>query len=341
MHLVTGGSGFIGSVIAKRLLARGEAVRVFDLWKPEDMPVEIEFVKGDINDVDAVEAAMKGVEHVHHNVALVPLSKAGDMFHKVNVDGTKVALRAAKRANVKMFSHMSSSAVYGRPALLPISPETSRTPIEAYGRAKKEGEDLALVAAKEGLPVSIIRPRTVIGNGRLGIFQILFDWIRDGANIFVIGDGSNLFQFVHVDDLADVSILACLEEKPGQYNAGTDKFGTLRQALENLCAHATTGTKVKSLPVGPTVFCLRLLDKLALSPLGPWHYLTYHTPFYFDISEAQAKLNWKPKYSNNEMLTNAYDWFVSSYDPNDVSADASSHRRPVRQKILKLVKRVA
>src|SRR5262249_51534764 len=155
-----GGSGFVGANIARLLRLRGEEVRVLDIWRDEAMPADIEYVEADINDAEKVAHAMRGVDYVHHNVALVPLAKAGQRFWTVNVEGTRTALRAAKDANVKMFAHMSSSAVFGSPNKMPITNDTPLEPIEIYGRAKLAGEELARKAGEEGLPVSIIRPRT-------------------------------------------------------------------------------------------------------------------------------------------------------------------------------------
>jgi len=339
LHLVTGGSGFVGSNIARLLAARGEQVRVLDLWRADDLPDSVDFVCADINDAPAVERAMRGVQYVHHNVALVPLAKAGDRYWTVNVEGTRVALEAARKTQVRMFCHMSSSAVFGSPDVMPITNDTPRRPVEIYGRAKLAGEELVMRAGAEGgLPVSIVRPRTIIGTGRLGIFQILFDWIRDRANIYIIGDGRHLFQFVHVDDLSEASIRSCVQETCGVFNVGTDRFGTLRADLEFLCKHANTGSRVKSLPVWLAINALRVLDHAGLSPLSPWHYLTYHKPFFFNSEPAFAALGYRPKYSNREMLTSSYDWFVNNYDQLRVSAQASSHKRPVRQGILRILK---
>ncbi len=322
-------------------MERGEQVRVLDIWRSPDLLPAMEFVHADINDSHAVARAMQGVEFVHHNVALVPLHKAADRYWTVNVEGTEIALAAARAAGVKMFSHMSSSAVFGLPTIMPITNDTPRLPIEIYGRAKKAGEELVMQAQADGFPTCIIRPRTVIGTGRLGIFQILFEWIKDGANIYTIGKGDGLFQFVHCDDLADTSILACLKNRPGVYNVGTDRFGTLKDDLEFLCAHASTGSRVKSLPVGLTINTLRTLDVLGLSPLGPWHYLTYHKPFYFDSEPVYQALEWRPRYSNREMMCSSYDWFVANQAKLANSSDASAHKSPVKQGVLRFLKAIS
>lgn len=338
MHLVTGGSGFVGSNIARRLINMGEKVRVLDVWKADDLPSEVEFIEADINDRVAVAAAMEGVDFVHHNVALVPLAKAGGDYWKVNVEGTRLALEEAKKANVKMFCHMSSSAIFGCPDIMPITNDTAREPIEIYGRAKKAGEDLVFEAIKGGMNASIVRPRTIIGTGRLGIFEILFDWIRDGANIYIIGKGKHPFQFAHVNDISDASIYSCLRMKTGAFNIGALDYGNLYDDLQFLCDYAGTGSRVKSLPVGLAINSLSLLDKLGLSPLSPWHYLTYHKPFYFDSKSSFDQLGFQPSYSNRKMMTESYDWFIKYYDASKVKEGSSSHKKPVKQGILKILK---
>lgn len=338
LHLVTGGSGFVGSNIARLLRDRKQSVRVFDIWKDDAQPADIEYVRGDINDRDALEKGMRGVEYVHHNVALVPLAKAGKRYWTVNVEGTRLALDIARAAGVKMFCHMSSSAIFGSPNKMPITNDTPLQPIEVYGRAKLAAEELVMRAGREGMRVSTIRPRTIVGIGRLGIFEILFDWIRDGANIYIIGPGTYPFQFVHVDDIAEVSIQSALQEKPGMYNVGTNRFGTLHHDLGALIAHAGTKSRIKSLPIPLAIGALSILDKLHLSPLGPWHYLTYHKPFYFDIKPTIETLGWAPKFDNVSILAGAYDWFVSAPRAMEASGGMSFHKQSVKQGILRILK---
>ncbi len=160
-------------------------------------------------------------------------------------------LKSALAGGVRKVIYISSSAVFGAPKTNPVTELTPPAPAEAYGRAKLAGENLCAQFAKQGLDISVIRPRTIMGGtARLGIFQILFEWIRTGYNVPVLGGGDNLYQFVHADDLADACILAVDTVRAAIYNCGTDNFGTMRETLDHLCAHAGTGSEVRSVPMG-------------------------------------------------------------------------------------------
>lgn len=334
-HLVTGGSGFLGNLIARRLAARGEEVAVFDLWQDTTQPRIIRFIQGNVCVRENLAAAMRGIDIVHHNAALVPLSKAGRRFWEVNVNGSRITAEEAAKAGVKGFIHMSSSAIFGYPTKLPITEQTPAKPVEIYGRAKWAGEcAVREIAQKAGMPLIVIRPRTILGEGRLGIFQILFERIRQGRNVYVMGDGHNQFQFVHALDLIDAYLLALDSGKPGIYNAGTDRFGTLRECLENLIRFAGTKSRVKTLPVGLTIGALTVFDWLGVNPLSGWHYLTYHKNYYFDVSRLLT-LGWKPEYSNDEMLRESYAWYLKNRT-NPSHRFRAPHRSMVREKILSL-----
>ncbi len=340
-HLVTGGSGFLGHLIARRLLERGEEVRVLDVWRDPEMSSEIEFVECDIRSRDGVARAMSGIDIVHHNVALVPLTKSGAGFWAVNVDGSRIAAECAVEAGVDAFIHMSSSALYGVPEQIPITEQTPTLPCEIYGRAKLAGEnEVRRICDAAGATLVSIRPRTILGEGRLGIFQILFEWIQANRNVYVIGSGDVDFQFLHAHDLMDFYLLALDAEKPGIYNVGTNRYGTLRGALEELIEYAATTSLVKSLPERSTILALRVLDALRLSPLAPWHYLTYHKAFAFDV-EPLLEMGWQPRYSNAEMLRESYDWY-RAHSNDGASGDGSSpHRKAVPQRLLGLLKRLS
>src|SRR6266576_1793783 len=271
--LITGGSGYFGSLLRDRLRERGQAVRVFDLADADDRTTDVGFIQGDIRDAARAAEAVANCDTIDHCVEQVPLAKDKELFHSVNVHGTENLLRAALEAKVRKVINVSSSAVFGAPKSNPVTEETPPTPGEAYGRAKLEGETLCRGYAQRGLDVTIIRPRTIMGHGRLGIFQILFEWIREGYNVPVLGRGDNVCQFVHADDLAEACILAAARSGPTTYNCGAAKFGTMREALEHLCLHARTGSRVTSLPMAPAVGVMQLTSALGLSPLGAYHAL--------------------------------------------------------------------
>ncbi len=335
--LVTGGSGYLGETVVRKLLARGDEVRVFDLVDNEDRPAEVEFVRGDIRDRDAVRRAVQGVQVVHHNVAQVPLAKDREKFWSVNVEGTEILLEATLSEKVEKVVLVSSSAIYGVPPRNPVDESVPPHPQEAYGKAKLEGERVARKYVDRGLDVSIVRPRTVLGHGRLGIFQILFEWVRRGRPVYTLGDGTNRYQFVHADDLTEVCLRA--DRLPGShvFLAGTDRFGTMGELLSGLIAHAGTSSRVRALPFRSTQLAMGVTSKLGLSPLGDYHTLMYGREMFFDVSETKRRLGWTPRYSNAEMIAESYDWYVNNRELVLSRRGASHHRSPVKLGVLKLL----
>jgi len=268
LALITGGSGYFGSLLRDRLRHRGQAVRIFDLVDANDRPRDVDFIQGDIRDPGSVGAAVKDCDLIFHCVAQVPLAKDKKLFESVNIDGTRNLLDAATTNRSRKVIYVSSSAVFGAPKSNPVTEQTPPSPGEAYGRAKWKGETLCGEFVQRGLDVTIIRPRTIMGHGRLGIFQILFEWIREGYNVPVLGRGDNVYQFVHADDLADACILAAEKKGATVYNCGAAKFNTMREVLDSLCAHAKTGSRVRSVPMAPAVLFMKLTSLSGLSPLG-------------------------------------------------------------------------
>jgi nucleoside-diphosphate-sugar epimerase len=337
LSLITGGSGYFGSLLIEKLRSR-YGCRSFDLVEDPDRPSDVEFVQGDIRDYNAILRACQGVAVVHHNVAQQPLAKDRRLFQSVNIQGTENLLRASREAGVAKVIFTSSTSVYGIPRSNPVSEETPLTPAEPYGRTKTEAERVCRSYADKGVDVTIIRPRTILGHGRLGIFQILFEWVRTGYNIPVLGRGDNLYQFIHADDLAEACIRA--GERPGatSYNIGTDRFGTMREALEALCRHAATGSRVVSLPMYPAELGMRITSSLGLSPLGAYHALAYGKPLYFEVAKAKRELEWQPLFSNEEMMVQSYNWYLTHREKVLASGGPSRHRSSVKQGVLSLVK---
>ncbi len=333
--LVTGGSGYFGSLLLRLLRERDIRTEVLDISDAGDRPADVVFHQADIRDRQAVRDSIRGSDVVFHNVAQVPLAKDRRLFWSVNVEGTLNLCDAALSAGCSKLVYTSSSAVFGIPHANPVSEQTPPEPREAYGRAKLEGERICREFAEKGLDVTIIRPRTILGHGRLGIFQILFEWVRKGIKIPVLSGGHNTYQFVHAYDLAEACILAA--ENPGSnlYNIGAARYGTMREGLETLCSHAKTGSKVFSLPMRPVELAMQVSSLLGLSPLGTYHSLMYGRSLYFDISKAQCELGYSPRYSNTEMLIESYEWYLKNHElMNGARVPASHHRSGVKEGLL-------
>ena len=338
MYLVTGGSGFCGFEIVKFLLSKGERVRVLDIEPMPENIAGVEFVNADIRDGQNVSDACRGIDRVIHTVAKVPISKAGREFHEVNAGGTRHILEAALSHKIKKVVHLSSSAVQ-MSEHNPVPEEAPYNPVGLYARTKMEAEIICKEYIARGLSVDMIRPRTVIGSGRLGIFDILFDWIADGKNIYVIGSGRNKIQFLHSKDLAECCYLASQKAEAGVYNVGSKNFSTLREDLGALINFAGTGSKIVSLPVAPSILLLQILDVVRLSPLASWHYLTYHKDFYFNNEAAFKGLGWAPKYGNRDILMESYKSYRDKKEA--VAHFGTSHRKALKQGLLKILKRVS
>jgi nucleoside-diphosphate-sugar epimerase len=337
--LVTGGSGYFGTVLAARSAAVGDTVRIFDLNPPDDAAGHFEYVAGDVRDRDAIRAACAGIDVVLHNVAQVPLAQDRVLFEAVNVLGTANLLVAARAAGVQKVVHTSSSAIFGIPDHNPVTEATPGRPLEAYGRAKLEAEVLCHEAAASGLDVTIVRPRTILGHGRLGLMAVLFEIVAAGGAVFVLGGGKNRYQFVHANDLADATLRAANREGPTTYNIGALEFGTMRETLQALVDHAGTGSKVRSLPVAPARFAMRTLARAGLAPFAPYHWLLYGESLWFDVNKARTELGWEPMHSNASALIESYKWFVDHRAELD-QVGRSQHQSPVKLGLLNVLKRM-
>jgi nucleoside-diphosphate-sugar epimerase len=338
--IVTGGSGFVGNGLVRRLLAAGHPVTIFDLVEPADSELEgeVEFVGGDVRDQGALCRAARGAQLFFHIAAMVPLTRAGAGFREVNVGGVENAVEAALRGGAEHFVHLSSSAIYGIPRLFPIREDTPPTPLGTYGHAKLEGERVAQHARERGLRVAVIRPRTVIGPGRLGIFDLLFDWIQHGSPIFTLGRLDKPFQLLSNRDMAEVTYLASRARADGEYNVGAERYGTLREDLNALAERAGSPSRVVGIPAWFARPILQALDWFRLSPLVDWHYKTIDKEFWYDNERPKRELGWQPRDSNIEMLWEAYRWYVENAAASG-RATRSPHRSPLARGLLRLLAR--
>jgi nucleoside-diphosphate-sugar epimerase len=310
IHLVTGGAGYFGATLVQSLVCSRKRVRVLDLHAA-GVPEGVETIRGDVRDTMLVERALEGVEVVYNAVGVFPAAGARKPLLEIHQGGTRNVLDAARRAGVRKVVHISSSAVFGVPEINPVDDFTPLRPCDNYGRAKLAAERVCLDHANSGLDISIIRPRTLMGNGRLRIMQLLFEWVREGRNIPVLGQGDNRYQFLHVDDLTSACLLAGQCPEPAIFNLGAERFGTMRETLDALCAHANSGSRVVSVPSSAAAAFMRLVSRLGVVPLSRYHALMYGRSMYFDLARPKRVLRWTSRYSNEEMFIQSYDWHVA------------------------------
>ena len=337
---ITGGAGFLGLHLARRLLADGHEVRTLDAAPLDDAELErgVEELRGDVRDLSAVAGLVRGADVLVHAAAALPIQASRESIRSVNVGGTGAAFAAAADAGVRRAILISSTAVYGVPKHHPIAEDAPLVGVGHYGTSKIDAEEVARDAGRRGLEVVIVRPKTFIGPERLGVFEILFDWIREGRGIPILGNGSNRYQLLAVEDLVDATVAAAERDVAGEtFNVGATEFGTVRSDLEGLIAHAGSRSRLRPLPARPAELALRALELARLSPLAEWHYRTAHRDSYVDVSKAQRLLGFAPRLSNEQALVETYDWYLAHRDT--ISAAGVTHRVPWDQRALGVVKR--
>ena len=190
---ISGGAGFLGLHLARRLLTAGHEVRTLDLAPLDDPQLEreVDELRGDVRDPVAAARLVEGADVLVHAAAALPIQASRRAIRSANVDGAAVTLSAALEAGVGRTILVSSTAVYGIPKHHPLREDAPLVGVGHYGASKIEAERVARRAGRRGLEVVILRPKTFIGPERLGVFEILFDWIREGRRIPILGDGSN------------------------------------------------------------------------------------------------------------------------------------------------------
>jgi len=341
MHfLVAGGSGFFGGVLKRRLLADGHFVTSFDLEPDPDKHERLTSVRGDIRDyadLDALFAQQKFEAVFHCAAMLAHVVRRKAQLWQTNVDGTRYLAEAARTHGVRPFVFISSNCVYARSYDKPVKETEPPTPAEVYGRSKLEAEQL-LREYEDDLNVVTLRPPTIIDEGRLGLLTILFDFIREGRKVWVVGDGSNRYQFIYAQDLADACVRAATHPRSDLFHVGSRNVKSLASVYQAVIHEAGTTARVASLPKTITLWGMRAAYRLGLSPLGPYQNRMITSSFVFDTRKIEAALGWKPTLTNDEMLLRAYRYYDAHFDEIHARQNASAHRQAAKMGVIRVLK---
>jgi UDP-glucose-4-epimerase GalE len=328
--LVTGGAGYIGSVIAARLLAAGHAVTVYDdlsRGHRAAVPDGATLVEADIRDADRLAAALRsgGCGAIVHMAALAEVAESvafPERYHDVNTGGTRAVLEAALATGVSRIVFSSTAAVYGAPERVPIDEDSPLVPANPYGDSKLAAERLlSEAAAASGGRLATVALRYFNAAGADGprgedhapeshLVPLALAAARDGTAPKVFGDdyptpdGTCVRDYVHVSDLAaaHVAALERLPQAAGAYNLGTGSGSSVLEVLRAVAVATAREPAVEHAPRRPG-------DPPVLVASN---------------DRARRVLDWRPQRRLDDIVADAWAWMCDhprGYDDRSVARD--------------------
>ncbi len=304
-YLITGGAGFIGSNIAKKLVEEGESVRVIDNFstgKKENISGisgKIDILDGDIRDGDTVSKAVRDMDFIIHQAALpsVPRSVKDPLSSNgVNITGTLNLLNAAKGAKIKRFVYASSSSVYGDTPVLPKREDMTPNPQSPYAVTKLTGEYYCSVFYKVyGLPTVSLRYFNVFGPNQdpqsqyAAVIPRFITAILNQSSPVVYGDGEQSRDFTFIENVVEANLLSCRNDNASGkiFNIACGDRYTINTLLKEL--YSLSGKKVEPVYSQPRSGDIK------------------HS--HADISRARDIIGYKPGVDFREGLRGTVEWF--------------------------------
>jgi UDP-glucose 4-epimerase len=314
--LVTGGAGYIGSVLTSYLLDKDYQVVVLDdlsVGKLSAVDKRATFVNGSILDRSTLDKALTGINLVIHCAAKSLVGESvekPELYKQVNIEGTKQLLIAMSEHKITSIIFSSSCAVYGQPEQLPITEQAVCSPVSPYGQTKLACDELLKDAAKVGMAAISFRFFNVGGSYK----TTLGNWINEEREVethlipkllkqlsvkdslveiavfgdkWATADGSCIRDYLHVADLATAHLLAISNLQKGVhkiYNLGSTHGSSVFEVINT--TQEVTSRKIKSVITDPR-------------PGDPAVLLA-------DISKAKDELNWSPKFTLKDILTSSW-----------------------------------
>ncbi|AXX28991.1 NAD-dependent epimerase/dehydratase family protein [Actinosynnema pretiosum subsp. pretiosum] len=340
---VTGAAGVLGSQLVSRLREQGVEVRAFDLRPIEPAPGLVPFT-GDIRDQAAVARAVAGADALVHCASALPSYPAADI-RSIVVEGTSTVLEAARVARVPRVLHVSSTAVYGLPKIVPTTEDHPREPVDTYSGAKAEAEVVADRYRAGGMLLPVLRPKTFLGPGRMGLFDMLYQWAEEGRNFPVLGRGDVRIQMLALSDLVDAvqTVLTAPADRVNDtFNVGAARFGTLREDFQAVLDAAGHGKRVRSIPGRPAVAVLSALERTGMSPVYGRLLFKLLADSYVSVDKIRDRLGFTPRMSNQDAILQTYDWWrgarAAAGARSSSGATGRTSQEPWKQGALSLAK---
>lgn len=343
-YLVTGGSGYFGGELKRALLEEGNICVNVDLCKDMDCHPNLVSLQADVSNPATIEslfAQYAPYDGVFHCAAMLQHKiKNKKFFYLTNVESTRLLAENCVKYGTKNIVYISSNCVYGKINGVNISENSELNPFEEYGRTKVLSEKI-LHEYEGRLNSTILRPPTIIGNGRLGILSIVFDFIRENRKLWLIGSGQNRYQFIYTPDLINACKLAVNYPYSAVFNVGCDRVPSLNEIFSELILSAKSRSKIYHLPYSLVAPIMKLCYKLGISPLGPYQYNMISNTFIGDTTAIKNSLGWRPTKSNIEMIIDNYHYYTDNYEQIHQDNKLSGHRRAGKAGIIYLVKKLS
>jgi nucleoside-diphosphate-sugar epimerase len=268
--LVTGSSGFLGSQVVELALKENLKVIGVDIKPPitNNNNNDFQFILMDVNDIGLQD--MKNISFIVHTASSLPYGNSRSEFEQNNVDAARKISQFARTNNLFLVE-IGSSSVYGKPNEIPVSRNTQPAPLDSYARSKLQAEK-EIEKNLSGDSYAIIRPRTILGSGRRGIFEIFFGIILRSLPLPLPNNGNQIIQFVHVKDLSRLSIFLGQNKIAGIWPAASPEPKSLISYLVTLASEF--GLKVRFFPINPWIFKTLggILYRIRVTKFTPWHF---------------------------------------------------------------------
>jgi nucleoside-diphosphate-sugar epimerase len=342
--LVTGGSGFFGRLLVPALVERGFECVSVDRQEGTPRP-RAEMVRGDAADLGVLESSLaRGrPDVVFHLASQIDFAvKSQRSLYENNVATTRAVVAFARTHRVPKVIFTSSNSVYlGNRERRPIVESDPPATVDEYGRSKVESERI-LAAASSDFDAISIRCPNIMDAGRLGMLSILFDFIREGRKVWVLGDGGIRHQCIFAGDLIDACLKAAGHRGSDVFNIGSDNVPTIRQMYQYVIDRAGTGARVARLPDSIALPAMRLAHRLRMSPLGPYQFRMLTQDFVFDTTKVKAALGWMPTLNNGQMLYKAYEYYLAHRLEILSGPELSGNRQTLKKLgVLRLLKMIS
>lgn len=318
--LVTGGTGFTGKALVRRLIEMGHQVVALDykegLKTQEIRDWGAEVVLGSVTDMEVVRRAVQGVEVVHHVAAAFrEMDVPESYYHEVNVGGTRNVLQAAFDEGVRKVIYCSTCGVHGNVDHPPAGEDAPIRPADYYQRTKWEAEPVAREFFERGLKTTILRPAAIYGPGDPERFYLIFRRVARGT-FPMFGNGKTLYHPLYIDNLVDAFILA-MEDGKGDgeaYLIADEQYLEIEDLVRRVGKSLGIDVKVPHFPVLPVVVAGHIVEK-ACKPFGinppifPRRVDWYRQNRAFKIDKAKRDLGYEPRIGIDEGLRRTAEWY--------------------------------